>query len=225
MNRMSAIIFSLLIFCNLSLKIYAQEETGELQGQAVKTMTVGEVADFYKISVEDFINAIKSQSGIRQIKADSSFQLLHDNYGLAPSDVKEIAESVAGKTALQSNESASQTQIRERKAEKDYYLPAIGIALVSLYIFSLFLVRNGKLQLVSQRKIWNLALASFFLSTALLGILLVVRISHGVTVPLPFNMLFWHVETGIAFSVIALFHAFWHLSYFKAVFRKTNISK
>ncbi|MBN1168942.1 hypothetical protein JXA63_03540 [Candidatus Woesebacteria bacterium] len=103
---------------------------------------------------------------------------------------------------------------------KEYNLPLIGTLLILLYLGSLALVKKGKVKLVTQRRFWNVLLGTFFLSTATLGILLVIRISYGVNVPLPFNMLFWHVETGIAFSFIAIFHALWHMYYFKLMFKK-----
>lgn len=108
----------------------------------------------------------------------------------------------------------------ENRNGKEYNFPFIGTGLVLLYLGSLGLVRVKKISLLIQRRIWNILLGTFFLSTAILGILLVIRISYGFTLQLPFNMLFWHVETGIAFSVIAIFHILWHFYYFKLIFKK-----
>lgn len=106
------------------------------------------------------------------------------------------------------------------KSGKEYNFPFIGVTLVLLYLASLALVRAKTIPLVAQRRFWNIILGTFFLSTATLGLLLVVRISYGLAVLLPFNVLFWHVETGIVFSFIAIFHMFWHLYYFKLIFKK-----
>ena len=72
---------------------------------------------------------------------------------------------------------------------------------------------------MNHRKIWNALLLITFLASGILGILLVIRINFGVAIPLPFNVMFWHVETGIAMFMISIFHISWHGTYFKNMFR------
>jgi hypothetical protein len=64
-----------------------------------------------------------------------------------------------------------------------------------------------------------------FLVSGLLGILLVVRINYGPAIQLPFNILFWHVEFGIAMTLISIFHIIWHWQYFKGIIRLKSVDK
>lgn len=214
-------IFGLLLFSTTYFPALAEETAEELTGQQVKTMTVQQLADYYKIDVNAYITELKAQTNIPLVKPDDSFQLLHDNYGTEPSLARDIAAALAAQgkgdaNALQNLEKERQTVT---KSEKEYNFPLITAALLVLYFGSVIFVKLNKLLLNMQRKIWNILLALFFLASGLLGILLVLRISHGINIPLPFNMLFWHVETGIAFSIIAIFHFFWHLHYYKTIFK------
>lgn len=221
MNKIFLFIFGLLIFSITSFPALAEEVAEELTGQQVKTMTVQQLADYYKIDVNAYITELKEQTNIPLAKPEDSFQLLHDNYGSEPSLARDIAAALAAQdkgdaSAMQNLEKERQT---DTKPEKEYYFPLITSSLLILYFASVILVKINKLPLNTQRKIWNILLTLFFLASGLLGILLVLRISHGINIPLPFNMLFWHVETGIAFAIIGLFHFFWHIYYYRNIFK------
>lgn len=126
----------------------------------------------------------------------------------------EETSPLAGGEQSNENSSARQTQ----KASARYYnFPMITGILLFLYAVSWGLSKKGKLTLASHRKIWNIALLLTFLVSGLLGILLVLRISHGIAIVLPFNTLFLHVEAGIAMAIISFFHVAWHWPYFKAL--------
>jgi hypothetical protein len=204
----------------------ASEETApatfevELTGQDLKTKTVGEVAEIYKIDVDRFISALKKQFNVPQISPDSPFQLLHDNYGMAPNDVKDVAAVVAAGKDIGVAGDTTPPPVKKIQYKDEYNFGIISAILLGLYAVSWTLSYRKKFSVLTHRKIWNILLGLNFFSTALLGILMVVRIAYGITVPLPFNILFWHVETGIVFSIIALFHIAWHYPYFKAYFRR-----
>jgi hypothetical protein len=100
-----------------------------------------------------------------------------------------------------------------------YNVIPISIALLLLYVFSLLLVKKKILGNALHRKIWNVLLLISFLGVGILGLLLVVRISYGLTLPLPFNDLFWHVEFGIAMAIISAFHVIWHRDYFMSIIK------
>ena len=103
---------------------------------------------------------------------------------------------------------------------KQYHFPEITLSIVALYLLSTILVKTNRLTLVVHKQIWNSALATFFTATAILGILLVLRSQYDLFLNMPFNMLFWHVESGIGFSLVALFHLLWHSSYFQGILAK-----
>ena len=89
------------------------------------------------------------------------------------------------------------------------------IGLTLAYITTHFLSRKGIIRVVTHRKFWNMALLFSFLISAVLGIILIIEINSWVDIGLPFDTLFWHVETGIAMGVIGIFHVIWHWNYFK----------
>lgn len=111
------------------------------------------------------------------------------------------------------------TQKSEAAHGRLYYLPVIAIALIALYAASWGLAQKKKISVVAHRKLWNIVLLVTFLISGILGLILVLRISHGITIPLPFDTLFWHVEAGIAMTLISVFHIAWHWPYFKALLK------
>jgi len=107
---------------------------------------------------------------------------------------------------------------RNKQSERVYHLLPISILLVVLYVISRTLSKKNILSVANHRKIWNTLLLITFLISGILGILLVIRINFGTVVPLPFDILFWHVEAGIAMFAISVFHTLWHWAYFKSLF-------
>ncbi len=122
-------------------------------------------------------------------------------------------------------ESDSDTQIgetpvvTESKSKATYDLLVIFLALIILYAISYILSKKKIIRIASHRKIWNILLLVSFLLSGSLGILLVIRINYGIAIPLPFNVLYWHVEFSIAMFLISLFHTLWHGAYLKKLFR------
>jgi hypothetical protein len=99
---------------------------------------------------------------------------------------------------------------------KEYYFLHISAVLLITYIISFIGSKRGLISIVKHKKIWNMILLTSFLGVGLSGILLVLRITYGIEINLPFNLLFWHVETGIIMSMISIFHIIWHYPYFKS---------
>jgi hypothetical protein len=107
---------------------------------------------------------------------------------------------------------------------RTYNLVPILLLSVFLYGLTWILAARKKITVIAHRKIWNTALLLYALVSCLLGILLVVRIETGFELSLPFDLLFWHVEAGIAMSLITLFHVAWHRKYFLKFFNKARVS-
>ncbi|MCK9163731.1 MAG: hypothetical protein WCR29_01060 [Bacteroidales bacterium] len=97
----------------------------------------------------------------------------------------------------------------------------IGITSITLlaYFFTLILVRTGKMKRLYHRKLWNTILLVTFLMSCLLGFLLVIQINYHVFQSLFLLNLKLHVEFGIAMTLVAVIHIFWHLTYFKKLLR------
>ena len=181
-----------------------------ISGKELKEKTIQEVADIYKINAQEYASKLSEFLGYK-VKPSDSFQLLHDNYGLEPSTAKAIAESTL---------TGKEINIKEdNRRAKTYPMLIIVIMVVILYAITYVLSKINKISLVKHRLIWNLVLLFSFLISGILGVLLVLRENFGIIIPLPFNILVWHVNTGIVMVVVSIFHIAWHWPYFKNIFK------
>jgi len=196
-----------------------EEEIHDLiSGQELKTKTVNEIAQLYKIDPNEFAKALSDHYKVN-IKSTDYFQFLRDNYAVEPSVSKDIAVSIRTKQPLVISESDNS------KAKKNYDLVPISLFLILLYVISHILSKKNIISIGNHRKIWNILLLATFLASGILGILLVIKINFGIAIPLPFNILFWHVEAGMAMVAISIFHILWHWAYFKNLFMIKNMLK
>jgi hypothetical protein len=106
-----------------------------------------------------------------------------------------------------------------------YNFILILIVLAVLYAFTWVLSLKRKISTVIHRRIWNLVLLAAILVSALLGLVLILRLDFGIKISLPFNMLFWHVEAGIALAIVAVFHVLWHWRYFAKMLAVKPVEK
>ena len=104
----------------------------------------------------------------------------------------------------------------------DYFFIHIMFILITFYFVSL-LISKKKKKMRQHRKIWNILLLITFLISGIFGILLVLRINYGIEIPLYSDLLFWHVEFGIAMTIISIFHITWHWKYFKNMIPKKKV--
>ncbi len=192
-----------------------EEVNSLISGKDIKTKTVNEIAEIYQINKKEYSEKLSEHLGV-DIKPENSFQLLHDNYGLEPSAAKDIAASIKLGTQINIPET---TESGNKQSEERYHLLLISLFLIILYAITHILSKKKIISVINHRKIWNILLLITFLISGILGILLVIRINFGIAIPLPFNILFWHVEVGIAMFVISIFHTLWHWAYFKNLFR------
>lgn len=112
----------------------------------------------------------------------------------------------------------SVTKQNLNRNSRTYHLLPITVALTLAYLVSHILTKKQKISLPAHRKFWNMLLLISFLISALLGIWLVIKINFGININLSLNPLFWHVEIGIAMTIISIFHIIWHWNYFKNYF-------
>ena len=184
-----------------------------ISGQDLKLKTVGEVAEIYGICSTEYSYALSQRYGF-VINPSDSFTALHDK-GVQPSIAKEIAESILGIKG----ESHEEEVIIKAVPTKEYYMWQITLVLVALYLASLYLVKIGKMSVVRNRKIWNMILLISFIVTALTSIFLLLRLNYGIS-PLSINLIVPHVMWGYVMLLIAIFHALWHIPYFKSYLPK-----
>ena len=99
-----------------------------------------------------------------------------------------------------------------------YNFLTIMSGLIIAYAITWILSTAKKIKQVTHRRIWNIVLGAAGLVSAILGMLLLLNLDLGLNIILPFNMLYWHVEAGIALGIIAIFHIGWHWRYFTRLF-------
>jgi len=93
-----------------------------ISGSELKTKTVNEVAEIYKISADEYAEKLSEYYGAK-ISPNYSFQLLHDNYGMEPSIVKSIAASIKFGTPI------DVTEADNKENEEVYHFLPISLIL------------------------------------------------------------------------------------------------
>ncbi len=106
--------------------------------------------------------------------------------------------------------------------ESPYHLLLITIGTTSAYLLTLMLVRTGLFTKAFHRRIWNTVLLLTFLTSGILGLLLVIRVNYRLEWAFLTPLMKWHVDTGIAMTLVALFHFLWHGSYYLNLLRRGN---
>lgn len=101
-----------------------------------------------------------------------------------------------------------------------YNVSVIAVVLLLLYVASFALYRTKRIRANTHRAVWNVLLLTAFLVTGAFGLLMALRRDYALALPLPFNINFWHVETGVSMTVIAVFHVGWHLGYFRDLLKR-----
>ena len=129
-------------------------------------------------------------------------------------------------TRIQSSEEnseESQVTINEIKTSEvriNYYFIPILIILIIFYISTYMLGHKEIIKKVQHRKIWNIILLITFLVSGIFGLILALSISSGIRLSFYADLLFWHVEFGIAMAIISMFHIVWHWKYYKNMIMK-----
>ena len=83
--------------------------------------------------------------------------------------------------------------INSKQNKMTYHLVPISLVLILLYFITNILSKKKIISIIDHKKIWNVLLLLTFLISGILGIILIIEINFVITIPLPFNMLFWHV--------------------------------
>jgi len=95
-----------------------------------------------------------------------------------------------------------------------YPVLPIGVTVLVIYFFTLYLSSSGFTARLSHRRFWNWILLASFLVTGLFGLFLALRITYRWEVPFAESLKHWHVEAGIAMALAAVIHLSWHLGYY-----------
>ncbi|MFY9153916.1 MAG: hypothetical protein WAO52_17985 [Prolixibacteraceae bacterium] len=99
-----------------------------------------------------------------------------------------------------------------------YPLFPVAILVILFYSLSFAFSRMGLISKINHRKLWNVLLLIAFLTTGLIGLLMVVKINYKLVIPVYDQLVGFHVAFGIGMAVIGFFHLWWHLSYYLKLF-------
>ena len=122
--------------------------------------------------------------------------------------------------AQNSDQSSSQGDVSGGEAyNPDYNVLPIALALIMLYLISYLLNDSKIIRKVRYKQLWSIALVGSMLISGITGIILVLITDYGVRFNLNFNLLFWHVETGIIMAIVLFFHIHIHWSKFKRILK------
>lgn len=110
----------------------------------------------------------------------------------------------------------------QKPAQKAKPYDLILISFITLFLYSLtfILTKLKLLRKIYHRRIWNFTLLLTFLVSCLFGFFLVIQINYDFVMEWFRTVLYWHVQIGISMTLISVFHIFWHLKYFKNLFKK-----
>ena len=103
-----------------------------------------------------------------------------------------------------------------------YPLLPIAILVILFYSLSFVFSRMGLVSRSNHMKFWNVLLLIAFLTTGLIGLVMVVKINYKLVMPLYDQLVGYHVCFGIGMAIIGFFHFWWHLSYYLNFF---NVDK
>ncbi len=106
-----------------------------------------------------------------------------------------------------------------------YLLLPVGLGVLLSYFFSHLLLWLGVISKKNHRKFWNVILLLTFLVTAILGLLLAIQINYKLEWKVLDTFLNWHVNFGIAMSLVAIVHFLWHLDYYLRLFKQIPKTK
>ncbi len=122
--------------------------------------------------------------------------------------------------AQNSDQSSSQGDVSGGEAyNPDYNVLPISLALIMLYLISYLLYDSKIIRKVRYKQVWSIALVGSMLISGITGIILVLITDYGVRFNLNFNLLFWHVETGIILAIVLFFHIHIHWNKFKRILK------
>jgi hypothetical protein len=114
------------------------------------------------------------------------------------------------------------SETAEAPFKKPYRLILISALTLGGYFLTFLLSRIGLLHKVYHRRIWNTVLLLAAAVSCLFGFFLAIQLNYGFLGSWYRPILTWHVECGIAMTIIAVFHVIWHIPYYKRLFAKVK---
>ena len=154
-------------------------------------------ANYYKVEKEKLIKTLSKKLDIK-VSENHTLRILKYKYNLSIEEINEISNKI-------------------KDSETIKYHPIEILVIISiLYFASWLLTKKKKTSKANHRKFWNLLLLISFFVCATLGFLTTTQIALGWP---KLNIRGLHVDPGIVFSIIGVFHTFWHIPYLKRILK------
>ncbi|PKP05024.1 MAG: hypothetical protein CVU11_02460 [Bacteroidetes bacterium HGW-Bacteroidetes-6] len=187
----------------------------------------GKCGRFYDANADGFcdygrLTAVVKPDTQKIIKPDT--QVVHKvesanvNHVVQSSDTISKVDSAAVVDTAQTDVKPSNPGTSKPHTQRNYNLIWITLGVLLLYLITSILHHFEVIRKFVHRRIWNILLLLTFLTTAMLGLILVVQINYNLGTELILSYLYWHVQFGIAMAVITIIHILWHWKYFRNLF-------
>lgn len=171
--------------------------------------------------VEEAATQVKEQT---QTKTQDKVQAKTENKTAERTTVSAIDNKPAANVTATENpveESATEEAAPEApaKPKSPYHLILVTALTLGLYTISAILVKANVWKKATHRKVWNVLLLITGLVSCLLGFFLVIQINYNVRMDWFWTIKVYHVEFGIAMTLVMLIHILWHMNYWKSIFK------
>lgn len=93
-----------------------------------------------------------------------------------------------------------------------------SLPFIAGYLFTYSLYKRHFIKKSIHVNLWNLIIGIAFLISAGGGFLLLILMELGITLPINFGLMYWHVELGITLLMVAVFHHHVYLKGTKRMF-------
>ncbi|MEI7579413.1 MAG: cytochrome b5-like heme/steroid binding domain-containing protein [bacterium] len=198
----------------------------EIEGQAMKALSIQEIADLWDIDAENLLKEIVKAFQLKQsYSVTSILDELRVEYKFSPAQIKDIAEKMKIGDAANSNNLVSDNVGETSSSNKitiknpyNFWVPFT--ATLIFYLGTYFLMKSpfGKksFQRPKFNLLWNSALIISLIPSALFGFYLVFQYSIPALAKVPFDFLYWHVEGSLVFATLILLHLILRLNQYIA---------
>lgn len=219
-------VFGIALFFLMPFSIQAQCPFGE------KYNCLGECGRFYDENGDSFCDnsLVKVEEVQTQTQTTEIVEEEYEKIVAQPKKKQIVQEEIKVEEPIITTQTAteqiipekSEIQPEKKKTRKPYSIILISSIVLISYFATYLLVKAGKMKKLSHRKLWNVILLLTFLVSCLLGFVLALQINYGFCMDWFRNFLKWHVEFGIAMTLIAVIHIIWHYKYYINMISKKN---
>jgi hypothetical protein len=192
---------------------HEEEYSVEISGSELKIMTIAQIANLWEIDAQSLLNATISQLKLsaEEYTVDSTIDELRKESKFAPSQIKEIAESVkTGNVQTTSLDETMRSSIVAKTNPYNFPLPFFGTLIIFIFLNTLSKSSLAKKYKVfgtrNIRLFWNVVLVITLIPSMLFGVFLIGAYQFPFFADLRKFLLFWHVEGSIVFGTVCILH-------------------